>query len=151
MFHISWTFTGSRPPGDGHDRRGGRPALLRVGSLRPQCRPVGRQESAHRRHALSSRSRSLKERHENKRTPMNGGRLEACGKNSSIVQGWPNFLDRGPFSEIWTKARATPHNSIFSLSDYLMAFIWKRKTFRNGQRSSQSRSVMVVRKTRSHF
>ena len=24
-----------------------------------------------------------------------------------------NFLDRGPFSEIWTKARATPQNSIF--------------------------------------
>ena len=22
-------------------------------------------------------------------------------------------MDRGPFSEIWTKARATPHNSIF--------------------------------------
>ena len=31
-------------------------------------------------------------------------------------QGWPNFLDRGPFSEIRTKARATPHHSIFSLS-----------------------------------
>ena len=25
----------------------------------------------------------------------------------------PNFLDRGPLSEIWTKAQATPHNSIF--------------------------------------
>jgi len=30
-----------------------------------------------------------------------------------LQQEWPNFLDRGPFSEIWTKARATPHNSIF--------------------------------------
>ena len=29
-----------------------------------------------------------------------------------INHGLPNFLDRGPFSEIWTKARATPHNSI---------------------------------------
>ena len=33
-----------------------------------------------------------------------------------IEQEWPNFLDRGPFSEIWMKVRATPHNSIFSLS-----------------------------------
>ena len=32
-----------------------------------------------------------------------------------INHGLPNFLDRGPFSEIWTKARATPHNSIFSI------------------------------------
>ena len=31
-----------------------------------------------------------------------------------INQWWPNFLDRGPFSEMWTKA--TTHNSIFSLS-----------------------------------
>ena len=30
-----------------------------------------------------------------------------------LKQGWPNFLDRGPFSEIWTKAWATPHDSIF--------------------------------------
>ena len=30
-----------------------------------------------------------------------------------LDQGWPNFFNHGPFSEIWTKVRATPHNSIF--------------------------------------
>ena len=30
-----------------------------------------------------------------------------------LNQGWPNFLDRGPFLEIWTKARATEHDSVF--------------------------------------
>ena len=42
----------------------------------------------------------------------------------TIIQGWPNFLDRGPF--FWTKARATPHCSIFSLScRYVLWFFFK--------------------------
>ena len=32
-------------------------------------------------------------------------------------------MDRGPFSEIWTKARATPHNTIFSLFCILIEFL----------------------------
>ena len=43
------------------------------------------------------------------------GTYHQIPKNFDIEQGWPNFLDRGSFSEIWTKARATSHNSIFSL------------------------------------
>jgi len=34
-------------------------------------------------------------------------------EQNNLRQGWPNFLDSGPFSEIWAKARATPHDSIF--------------------------------------
>ena len=40
-----------------------------------------------------------------------------------LSQGWPNFLGRGPHSEIWTKARATPHNSIFSFFCILIEFL----------------------------
>ena len=39
--------------------------------------------------------------------------LLCCCVTFCLNQGWPNFLDCGPFSEIWTKARTTPHNSIF--------------------------------------
>ena len=40
-----------------------------------------------------------------------------------LVQGWPNFLDRRPFLEIWTKVRATPHNSIFHFYCIFIEFL----------------------------
>ena len=56
--------------------------------------------------------------------------------NYCIEQGWPNFLDRGLFSEIWTKSRATPHYSILSLSCRYVLWCFKkalRLTYEQGR------------------
>ena len=49
--------------------------------------------------------------------PLDGrpttGAAAAAAAAVPLVQGWPHFSDRGPFTiEIWTKARATPHRSV---------------------------------------
>ena len=46
----------------------------------------------------------------------------SLGVMEALVQGWPNFLDSGPFSEIWTKARATLLNSIFIFFAFSLNF-----------------------------